>query len=269
MAFILAVSGSTILSESSRLLELFSWGCSAIEIGSLADEQDYSYVLGECLKRRMQLAIHSPFYREGNRYGLLQGEVDAWSELERDLSVAQRDGLAYVLIHFPYLRETVQCGDLDGIRTAAERIVSLSQKYKTPVLIEPKLGPNCDCSVLRLLRSLSLDELKAWKLAFCLDVGDIYIASKVSDMPYLDIVKHLAPLTRAVHLHDVVIKEDGYFWTPITGQDSVPILETLSLLSNSEREIFLVLEHTPHLVENNEQVLDGIEWLRTQLGLFA
>lgn len=264
MAFILAVSGSTILSESSRLSELFTWGCSAIEIGSFADEQAYSYVLQECRKRDMQLAIHSPFYRDGNRYGLLQDEASAWTELERDLAVAQQDDLAYVLIHFPYFGAPVQCGALASIRISAERIVSLSQKYGIPVLIEPKLGPGYDYSALKLLQSLPLAELKAWGLAFCMDVGDIYIASQLSDMPYLDIVSHLAPLTHAVHLHDVVVREDGYFWTPVTGRDSVPIAETLAVLRSEERDIYLVLEHTPHLVESREQVERGIAWLRKQ-----
>lgn len=264
MPFILAVSGSTILSESSRLPELFTWGCSAIEIGSFADAQAYSYVLQECRKRHMQLAIHSPFYRDGNRYGLLQGDASAWVELERDLAVAQRDGLAYVLIHFPYFTTPVQSGARACIRTAAERITSLSQKYAIPVLIEPKLGPNCDYSALKLLQSLPLAELRAWGPSFCLDVGDIYIASQLSDMPYLDMVSHLAPLTHAVHLHDVVIREDGYFWTPLTGKPSVPIIETLELLPAFERDIFLVLEHTPHLVESREQVQNGIAWLLSQ-----
>ncbi len=267
MPFYLSVSGSTILSDSSRLSELFAWGCSAIEIGSFSDEQAYSYVLRECRKRHMRLAIHSPFYKDGNRYGLLQGEGSAWTELERDLSIAQRDELAYVLIHFPYFSSPVQRGSVAAIRKAAHQIVLLSQKYQIPVLIEPKLGPGCDHSLLRLLHALPLADLEAWGLAFCIDVGDLYIASKLSDMPYLDLVSHLAPLTHAVHLHDVAVTEEGYIWTPITGSDSVPIAETLTLLRPEKWDIYLVLEHTPHLMESTQQVQQGINWLRSQQNL--
>lgn len=261
MPFVLSVSGSTILSETSRLHELFQWGCGALEIGSFADSQAYAYVLQQCRARSMKLAIHSPFYRDGNRYGLLANEASAWTELERDLSLAQQDGLSYLLVHFPYLRQPVE-GDLpELIQQVAQRLGALSRSYGVPLLAEPKLGPDCDPAMLCLMHTLSQEQLAAWGLPFCLDVGDIYLAAERSKTPYLDMVSHLAPLAAAVHLHDVVILEDGrYIWAPASGEDAVPIRETLALLA-ADREIFLVVEHTPHLVASEEQVQRCIDWL--------
>lgn len=262
MTFVLSVSGSTILSESSRLHELFKWGSDALEVGSFADDQAYAYVLQQCRARGMKLAIHSPFFRDGNRYGLLANETSAWAELERDLSLARRDRLSYLLVHFPYLRQPVEGGLLELVQQAARRLTALSRANGVPILAEPKLGPNCDPAMLCLLHSLPWEQLASWELPFCLDVGDIYLASQQAGVPYLDMVRHLAPLAAAAHLHDVVVSDEWrYIWAPVTGEDSVPISETLALLP-ADREIFLVVEHTPHLVASEEQVQRGIDWLR-------
>ena len=254
------------MSESSRLPELFTWGCSAIEIGFLADERDYLYMLRECVARGMQMAIHSPVYQDGNRLGLLQNDAGAWAELERDLSVARRDGLAYLLVHLQCLQTPVEDDALTSIKSAALKMAALSREYGVPVVLEPKLEPNRGHSLFLLLHSLPLPELESWGLAWCVDVGDIYMASQESSVPYLEMISHLAPLAKVVHLHDVVVQGERYFWTPVTGQDAVPIAETLALLNPLERDIFVVVEHTPHLVESVKQVRQGIEWLRGQLG---
>lgn len=173
MSFVISVSGSTILSDSRRLPELFSWGCEAVEIGFLADEQDYLYVLGECRARGMQMAIHSPVHQDGNRLGLLVDQPSAWEALEQELSLAQRDGLAYVLVHLQCVQTPQPDGVLDVIRSAATRLAALSRTYSIPVVIEPKLGPARDHSLFSLLHSLPLSELRSWGLSWCLDVGDI------------------------------------------------------------------------------------------------
>lgn len=152
------------------------------------------------------------------------------------------------------------------------------------MLIEPKLGSDRSPEALLLLHQLPLTELLSWGLAFCLDLGDIFLASSWLGLPYLEMIEHLAPLTSAVHLHNVAfsstdpakgeqlpppVKPENesfqYIWTPVTNDNSVPIAETLRLLKKFDRTITLVLEHTPHLVNSDAEVRSGIDWLRGQL----
>lgn len=264
MPFTLSISGSTILSASDRLAELFTHGSSAIEVGLFAGEADYAYLRHACRQRNLPIGIHSPLYREGNRIGLLCGDESLWDELEQELATGRRDGWAYLLVHLQYRQREPVDTAMAAIRSAALRAAALSRRYGVPLVLEPKLGEGRDHSLLLQLHQLPMAELASWGLPWCLDVGDIYLACQQSGLPYEQLVSHLAPLVQVVHLHDVVIAGEQYFWTPVTGQDAVPIAETLALLRPFDREVFAVLEHTPHRVASGQQVREGIAWLRQQ-----
>lgn len=262
MAFVFSVSGSTVLSESDRLKELYEWHPQAIEIGDLKVRGDFDAVLYNCRRLGIRLGIHSPLFSVDDRYGLLRGDTKAWDELQRNLDTAQSEGIAYVLVHFPYVWD--QAGNnlgIERIRAMIPRIKRLERAYGVPVVCEPKLGPRRDPAALVLLWAISRQELMQWDLSFCLDVGDIYLASKSLRSSYEDMVSHLAPWCLVVHLHNVWVGGTRYYWTPVEEGGNVPILRTLEILDGAGSDIFAVIEHTPHRAVDNDQVARGINWL--------
>lgn len=267
MAFILSISGSTVLSESERLGELFRWHTQAIEIGDLRSVRDFDSVLQNCRRFGIRLGIHTPLYSVDDRRGLLRDSGPAWDELQRNLEIARKEGIAYVLIHFPYVwdKDGNNLG-IDQIREAIPRLKRLERAYGVPLVCEPKLGPRKDPAVFVLLWAINRQELLQWDLSFCLDVGDIFIASRALRSSYEDMVTHLAPWCQIVHLHHVWTAGQRYYWTPVEQDGNVPILRTLEILGGTCCDMFVVLEHMPHRVRDKEQVANGLNWLLKNAG---
>lgn len=267
MAFIFSISGSTVLSESQRLKEMYRWHPQAIEIGDIKAPGDFDSVVHNCRRLGIRLGIHSPLYAVDDRYGLLRGERRAWDELQRNLEFARAEGLSYVLVHFPYVWD--QSGNnlgVDQVRETIPRIKRLERAYGIPVVCEPKLGPKRDPAAFLMLWSISRQELMQWDLSFCLDTGDIYLASRSLRASYEEMTSHFAPWCHVVHLHNVWTGGTRYYWTPVGEGGNVPILRTLEILGGTGSDIFAVLEHTPHRVIDNEQVERGINWLLQNSG---
>lgn len=267
MAFVFSVSGSTVASESGRLNELYRWHPQAIEIGDIKVHSDFDAVVQNCKRYGLRLGIHSPLYSVDDRYGLLRGDRTAWDELQRNLDTARLDGISYVLVHFPYVWD--QAGNnlgIDQVREIIPRIKRLERASGVPVVCEPKLGPRRDPAAFVLLWAINRQELMQWDLSFCLDVGDLYLASKSLRSSYEDMVAHLAPWCHVVHLHNVWAGGTRYYWTPVEEGGNVPILRTLEILGGTGCDIFTVIEHTPHRVIDNNQVEKGINWLLANSG---
>lgn len=267
MAFVFSVSGSTVLSESNRLKELYMWHPQAIEIGDIRVQSDFDEVVSNCGRLGIELGIHSPLYSVDDRYGLLNGCSTAWDELQRNLETARSEGLSYVLVHFPYLWD--QAGNnswIEQVRDAVPKIKRLERAYGIPVVCEPKLGPRRNPAALMMLWSMSRQELTQWDLSFCLDVGDIYLASRSLRSSYEKMVSHLAPWCSVVHLHNVWTGGIRWYWTPVGEGGNVPILRTLEILGGKDSDIFAVIKHTPHRVISHEQVEKGINWLLSSSG---
>lgn len=261
MPLALSVSGSTILSARERLDELFTWGTSAIEAGGFDTMDDLRYVVQQCRDRGIQFGLHTPSLRHRNRHGLLYGEEDAWSELQEDLELAWREGFAYVLIHFPFFREPMPYHEaLSRIRNAVGRMHEIN-RHHVRIVAEPKLGPKRDPFGISVLLNTAGDEISDWKMDWCIDVGDLYMACETLGYQYEEHVKHLAQFAKVTHLHHVEKDDDHYYWTPVTSDGCVPIAHTLEMLARNPWDTYVVLEHTPHRARDQHQVLDGIEWL--------
>lgn len=267
LSFILSISGSTVLSESERLGDLFRWHTQAIEIGSLKSPHDLECVLQNCRRFGLKLGIHSPLYAVDDRCGLLWDNGPAWDELNRNLEMARDQGVSYIVVHFPWVwdKDGSHLG-IERIRETIPRLKRLERTHGVPVVCEPKLGPRRDPSALVLLWAVNRQELLQWDLSFCLDVGDIYMASRALRASYEDMVAHLAPWCHVVHLHNVWMSGPHYYWTPVEQGGNVPILRTLEILGGTCSDIVAVIEHTPHRVRDNEQVGDGLNWLLQNAG---
>ncbi len=267
MAFVFSVSGSTVLSERQRLRELFRWHSQAIEIGDLLTPDDLNYILRRCRKFGVGLGIHSPLYTVDDRHGLLWEKGYAWDELERNLQTARAEDLDYVLVHFPYVwdEKNMNVG-IDKVRAMVPRMKQLERDSGIPIICEPKLGPKKDPTAFTMLRTITKQELSEWELSFCLDVGDIFLACRTLRSCYEDIIAHLAPWCRVVHLHQVWFGGTKYFWTPVEQDGCVPILRTMEILGKNGSDIHAVIEHTPHRVRNAAQVEEGINWLLRSTG---
>ena len=256
-----------MLSESERLGDLFRWHTQAIEIGDLKSPRDFECVVQNCRRFGLRLGLHTPLYAVDDRYGLLSGSGPAWDELQRNLETARSEGISYVLIHFPYVWD--KGGNSRGIDQMREIIPCLKRLERTcgvPVVCEPKLGPRRDPAALVLLWAVSQQELLQWDLSFCLDVGDIFMASRALRASYEDMITHLAPWCHVVHLHHVWLSSQHYYWTPVEQEGNVPILRTLEILGGTGIDTFAVIEHTPHRVRDAEQVGDGLNWLLRNAG---
>lgn len=267
MAFVLSISGSTVLSESEKLRDLFKWHTQAIEIGDLKSPHDLTCMIENCRRFGVRLGLHTPVFAIDDRRGLLWNDSPAWDELQRNLDIARREGLEYVLVHFPYVwdREGHNVG-IDQVRAIIPRLKRLERASGIPVVCEPKLGPRKDPSAFTMLWAINRQELLQWDLSFCLDVGDLYIASRALRSSYEDMVAHIAPWCHVIHLHHVWQGGLRYFWTPVEQDGCVPILRTLEILGGTGCDIFAVLEHTPHRVRDNAQVEEGLNWLLRSAG---
>jgi hypothetical protein len=175
--------------------------------------------------------------------------------------------MSYVLVHFPFVwnKEGNNLG-IDLVRETIPRLKRLERAFGVPVVCEPKLGPTQDPAAFVMLWSISRQELMQWDLSFCLDVGDIFMASRTLRSSYEDMIAHLAPWCYVVHLHHVWLAGHKYYWTPVERDGSVPILRTLKTLGGTGCDIFTVIEHTPHRVRDTAQVEEGLNWLLQNAG---
>jgi hypothetical protein len=270
MALILSISSDTVDSHSSHLPQLFSWHTQAIELGNLRSIHDYIYISDTCKRVNVSLGIHSPFMSIDDRYGLLWGTTYPWQELERNLVLAQKDKLSYVIVHFPYIWDASRNLYTDNLSErvieAAIKMRELVERYQVPIVCEPILGPNKDPRAFSFLMHQGTKFIEKCSLKLCIDLGYIYLAARRLSINALDIVNVFSPFCLVMHLHHVWHGGRKYFWTPVAKQGNVPLLEAIKLVDPSSRDIYAVLEHTPHRIINRKQVVNGLNWLLNSTG---
>lgn len=267
MGFILSVSSDTVDSSSQRLPELFNWQTQAIEIGSLSYGGDLEFLMDRCNRSGLKVGFHCPLYLLDSRYGFLLDDGTACDELRRTCRLAEDWGVSYVVVHFPYMWDTSGRNlGMKRVRKGLETIKALEELHEVPIICEPKLGPRKDPSAFILLMAISETELAQWNLSLCLDVGDIYLACRWLKYKYKDMISHLAPWCRVVHLHHVWLGGRRYYWSPVAGQGNVPISDTMEILRSVPADIYAVLQHCPHRTGSRESVADGISWLLENTG---
>lgn len=262
----LGVSGSTILSNPSRYTELFWEGIEHIEIGEFADESALTSFLELCNERQLTFGVHSPLFRNQSKYDLLQtvhfNPEEAWDQVEKEIFQLSTLGAEYVLVHFPYFKETFSGNVNDVIKNGLERINKLQEKYSFPIICEPKLGINKSPAGINYFQDSFIEY---WKnIGICIDVGDFLIATGDKILDYLE---KWTDLIKIVHLHNVEYNKDNkYWWIPVHPSHEADgihyrIEEIIHFLTKSHNKTF-IFEHTPHSEPSVEFVQQGYSWIK-------
>ncbi len=267
MSFIFSLSSTNVGSDSKRLPEMFKWRARAIEVSNMASHEDLSYLIDTAHQNGVDIGLKTPLFRTDDSKGLLWDSETAWYELERNLHVASRNKFSYVQVRFPYFCDSKGHSiGFDRIRDSVARLSDLQQRYGVKIVCNPKLGPHLNSTSLLVLWAISEQELSRWNLSFCLDFGDIYLAFQHRPCMCKELVSHLSPWCSVVHLHHVWKGGTRYYWTPVSAQGNVPIKEMLGCLDSENRDIYAVLELSPHRTGDPSKVAEGITWLFKNTG---
>ncbi|MBN2879910.1 MAG: TIM barrel protein [Clostridia bacterium] len=263
----LGVSGSTIMSDPQKFHQLFEHKLNHIEIGEFASRRDVRAFINMLKISGATLGIHAPILRGRSKYDVIE-QVDfppstAIRHLERDAKMAKRMGAKYLLVHFPFFsKETA--GDTNSIiENGLAALYKIQQKYHIPIVCEPKLGLLRSAAGIEYLNNFMVDIWAKYQLKICIDLGDYVMA--VGDKKALKYIKKWSDFIMVVHLHNVDYPEGHYYWKPMHKNDEtdghhnlLPIMEYLAGL----KDIYFVLEHTPHMGYPQSYVLEGIEYVK-------
>lgn len=264
----LGVSGSTILSNSELFSELFWEGIDHIEIGSFSDETALKYFLELYKDKEISFGVHSPLFRNGSKYDLIQKVYydceDAWKQLEEEAEKMSFLGAEYVLVHFPYFKDEITDNPNKLIEEGLQRLNYIQQKYSIQLVCEPKLGFERSSVGINYLQNFSKETWEKYNIKLCIDIGDYIVATDDQIFNYLEKWKDLI---KVVHLHNVHYEEDDYIWIPVhPSQDdnsrNYKIEEIIRFLSQC-KDITFVFEHTPHPLTTPEVVNESYEWVKT------
>lgn len=245
-----------------------------VEIGELADERSLQHFLSLCRAYRRSFGVHSPLFRGGSKYDLLEA-VDrapeiAWAQVEHEAVRVATLGGEYLLVHFPYFQEVPDLSAAHKtIRHGLERLSRIQKRSGTRIVCEPKLGKHRSPAGIEALRHLPAKVWAEQALSVCIDVGDCLIAAGPHGA--WDCIQPLLPFVRVVHLHNVEFWQDGrYIWVPphpSHESDGIhfPLQEILGQLATLSDVVF-VFEHTPHSDPSDDFVMEGFEWIRSLVG---
>ncbi|WNB91791.1 TIM barrel protein [Bacillus sp. NEB1478] len=269
MSHTLAISGSTIMSDTSRLNDLFIKNIEHIEIGELENEQAFQTFLQLVQQHNKTFGLHSPLLRNGSKYDLLEEfqykPEEAWAQFEKEVKRMSDYGAQYILVHFPYFQHEAA----DPVKQIEEGLKSLSKlqsAYGIQIVCEPKLGLLKSPKNIQYLDQFPLDVWGRYGLKLCIDIGDYLLAGHESALSKIQKWKdHI----KVIHLHNIEFTEDKYIWIPIhpsheTDGVHFPIQEILTFLETCP-DLFWVLEHTPHSNPDMEFVTEGINWLKQNI----
>jgi sugar phosphate isomerase/epimerase len=272
MAHKIAISGSTIMSDTSLLHDLFIDETSHIEIGEFENEDAYQHFLSMVKKSNKSFGLHSPLFRNDSKYDLIeyvQYEPDkSWIQFEIEVKRMAEANAAYILVHFPYFQDDSKDPNT-LIEEGLQRLSLLQTKYNLTIVCEPKLGMGRSAKGIEYLHKFPLSVWEKYGLKLCIDVGDYLLAAaKLSTNP-LDLIQKWQEHIKVVHLHNIEFIEEKYIWIPIHPShesDDVyfPIKEILSFIAK-QNNIYWVLEHTPHSRPKKEFVMEGIQWLKKDI----
>ncbi len=267
------VSGSTVLSESDRLDELFWDGIDHVEVGDLSASTDLDTLLTHARQQSISVGFHSPLFKGGSKYDLLtqvqQSPEQAWHQLEEELGIAQDNQVEYVLVHFPYFPLASEDYPIPQIEVGLNRLRSLQASYGTKVLCEPKLGIRRDPGGIGILKFYPVDQWREFGVLMCWDMGDYLLASETLEECLVEL-RRWRDVIDALHVHNVKVTSEKYYWVPVhpSYEDSEDFFTIKPLLSEiKEMNALLVWEHTPHFTPDHGFVLEGLQWVKGILGL--
>ncbi|MDR7074324.1 sugar phosphate isomerase/epimerase family protein [Fictibacillus barbaricus] len=269
MSHTLAISGSTIMSDTSRLNELFTKNIEHIEIGEFENEQAFQTFLQLVQQHNKTFGLHSPLLRTGSKYDLLEEfqhkPEEAWIQFENEVKRMADYGAQYILVHFPYFQDET-LNPAKQIEEGLQRLLKLQSEYGIQIVCEPKLGLWKSPKGIQYLDQFPLEVWEKYGLKLCIDIGDYLLADCESA---LSMIQKWKDHIKVVHLHNIEFTEDKYIWVPIhpsheTDGVHFPIQELLTFLETCP-DLFWVLEHTPHSNPTKEFVTDGINWLRNNI----
>ncbi|RWZ59986.1 sugar phosphate isomerase/epimerase [Halobacillus fulvus] len=258
----LAMSGSTIMSDASQFHKLFNKECSHVEIGEFEDMKSFEEFLEQREKHQVTYGVHSPLIRGESKYDLLE-EVqypveEARRQLVREAAILSERGAEYLLVHFPFFLNEATDSSRSQIEEGLHFLKELQDQYQLPIVCEPKLGKNRSSYGIERLHAFPNNLLKKYDVSICIDIGDYRMATKEEWKTY---VEPLLPFTKVIHLHNVVLGEEYYYWSPIHPDfDHYDMKPMIELLSSGGRKYF-VLEHTPHTNPSARQISEGVHWV--------
>jgi sugar phosphate isomerase/epimerase len=268
MSHKLGVSGSVILSNPKLFSELFWDGIDHIEIGEFYDEIALDKFLRLCKKNQTCFGIHSPLFRNGSKYDLIEKvQYDskyAWEQLESEAKQIASLGAKYILVHFPYFKQEVTCNTNELIEKGLKRFSALQKQYSIEIICEPKLGLNRSAAGIHYLQSFPKEIWRKYNIKLCIDIGDYIIATDKEIINYLLKWKEFI---KVVHLHNIYYKESKYIWVPVhptheQDKNYYKVEKIIRFLSKC-KDVTFVFEHTPDTNPSKDFVNEGYKWVRS------
>jgi sugar phosphate isomerase/epimerase len=272
MSHRIAISGSTIMSDADLFHTLFIDEASHIEIGEFENEDAFTYFLSLIKSSTKSFGLHSPLLRHDSKYDLIEyvefEPEKAWMQFENEVKRMAEAGAEYILVHFPYFKDEAS-NPIPLIGEGLQKLAHLQTKYKLPIVCEPKLGWWKSPNGIKYLHEFPITLWEKYGLNLCIDVGDYILAAGKLSVNPLELIQKWQDHIKVVHLHNIEFLEDKYIWVPIHPShenDGVhyPINKILSFLADC-KEIYWVLEHTPHSNPTKEFVKEGIQWLKENI----
>jgi sugar phosphate isomerase/epimerase len=269
MSHRIAISGSTIMSDTPKLQELFIEESEHIEIGEFENEEAFQTFLKLQQKSDKTFGLHSPLFRNESKYDLLEEfqykTEQAWVQFEKEVKRLSACGAEYILVHFPYFQDEVSEPNA-LIEEGLKRLSVLQEKYSLPIVCEPKLGLWKSPKGIQYLNNFPLLLWEKYGVKLCIDIGDYVLAAGENALAMIQKWKdHI----KVVHLHNIEFLGEKYIWIPIHPShenDGIhyPVKDLLRFLAGCH-DLYWVLEHTPHSNPSQTFILEGIEWLRNDI----
>ncbi|GIN84250.1 hypothetical protein J6TS2_06360 [Heyndrickxia sporothermodurans] len=272
MAHKLGISGSTILTNPNKFIELFHPRINHIEIGEFPNEKAFQQFIKLKEKYDVSFALHSPLFRNQSKYDLLekvQFEPEtAWCQFESEVARMANLNADYILVHFPYFKSASSSNSNSIIENGLKKLSILQKRYSIPIVCEPKLGVQRSPAGIQYLHQFPIELWAEYGIYLCIDIGDYLIAMEDKAITYIQKWKEQI---KVVHLHNIEFQGDKYIWVPVhpSYEEDLKhyrlkeIIEYLSTCSH----VYFVLEHTPHTNPTKEFVCEGIDWIDQLINL--
>ncbi len=266
----LGFSGSTIMSDPNQFQQLFNARFKHVEIGEFPSYTDFEYFLRLANKNGYRYGVHSPLIRGESKYDLLDfisfEPEQARQQFEKEVRTLSMLGAAYVLVHFPFIKES----GIQDINAKVEEGLSflnrLQESYNIPIVCEPKLGPAMSPHNIKAVHDFPQYLWETYSLSLCIDIGDYLLAVGEEWPIYL---KKLEPFIKVVHLHNILIEGTKYIWVPPhpnyeESQGYFRIKPIINYLARGQAKYF-IFEHTPHSRPSDQFVTESISWIDSVL----
>ncbi|GGB67149.1 sugar phosphate isomerase/epimerase [Fictibacillus barbaricus] len=269
MSHQIAISGSTIMSDTTKLHNLFIGEVTHIEIGEFESEETFQIFLKLQQSSNKTFGVHSPLFRNQSKYDLLvefqYKPEEAWVQFESEMKRLAEYEAQYILVHFPYFQDETE-NPIELIEAGLQRLSALQVEYNLPIVCEPKLGLWKSPKGIQYLHDFPLSLWEKYGLKLCIDIGDYILAAGEHA---LGMIHKWKDHIKVVHLHNIEFIGDKYIWIPIhpsheNDGSHYPIKDILSDLSTCQ-DLYWVLEHTPHSNPSQKFVKEGINWLRNDI----